>query len=128
MMFLSSVCWHFPVHKADSNQKTCVLFQPLFIIIHGTTLGSSLTSEPIFLIFKMGIMLHHVRVVSSAWEYLSAFFYSLCQWTCIHPSKACPMWSLDRSLVWGTSTPIPGEMLCLCTAKKSQFLVHFLFI
>lgn len=92
-MFFSNMHWHYWCAKLIKIRRDLYSVSTLLIIIHVTTLGSSLTFELIFLIFKMGIMLHHVHVVPSAWECLSPFFHPiyLYQRTPAHPSKTCSM-------------------------------------
>lgn len=62
-MFLSNMHWHYWCAKLIKIRRDLYSVSTLLIIIHVTTLGGSLTFGLIFLIFKMGIMLHQVHVV-----------------------------------------------------------------
>lgn len=135
-MFLSNMHWHYWCAKLIKIRRDLYSVSTLLIIIHVTTLGSSLTFELIFLIFKMGIMLH-VHVVPSAWECFSPFFHPiyLCLRTA-HPSKACSMSSpCHVSSLGYCQTPVPGEKVLslYCRGIKipcpfPYYLAHFIKI
>lgn len=124
-MFLPNMHWHYWCAKLIKIRRDLYSVSTLLIIIHVMTLGS-LTFQLIFLIFKMGIMLH-VHVAPFAWECFSLFFHPIyLHLRTAHPSKACSMSSpCHVSSLGYCQTPDPGEKVLRLYCREIKMSCPF---